>query len=48
MIHITTDTKKIAKDAWDFPLEELGYLTEEHDGETFVLSGDRLFEAEEE
>ena len=29
-------------DAWDFPIEELQYLLEEHEGETFVLWGDRL------
>jgi len=36
---------KVAEDAWDFPLEEVGYLLKEHDGETFVLKDGRLWEA---
>ncbi len=36
----------IRTDAWDFTLEELSYLLEEHDGESFVLTDDRLWEAE--
>ena len=45
MIRITTNTDLIADNAWDYPLDELGYLCEEHDGETFVLLGERLYEA---
>ena len=45
MIHITTNTDFIADNAWDYPLEELGYLCEERGGETFVLLGERLYEA---
>lgn len=33
--------------AWDFPIEELDYLMEEHDGETFVLIKNRLVEVVE-
>ena len=36
----------IRTDAWDFTLEELSYLLEEHDGESFVLTDNRLWEAE--
>lgn len=35
-------------DGWDFPIEELPYLLDEHDGETFIYSNGRLYEAEEE
>lgn len=31
-------------DDWDFPIEELDYLLEEHPGESFVLKDDRLYE----
>lgn len=31
-------------DDWDFPIEELDYLLEEHPGESFVLQDDRLYE----
>ena len=34
-IRITTNTDLIADNAWDYPLDELGYLCEKHDGETF-------------
>ena len=37
----------IKTDAWDFSLEELPYLLEEHDGESFVLLDNSLWEAEE-
>ena len=50
MIQITTiDDKRfrVTEDGWDFPINELGYLLEEHDGETFILYGWRLYEAEE-
>lgn len=46
-IVIINDKNRIAPDGWDFPLEELDYLLEEHDGETFVLKDGRLHEAEE-
>lgn len=45
MIHITNDVSKVDRDGWDYPLKELDYLIEEHDGETFVLIGNRLHEA---
>ena len=45
MIKITTNTDLIADNAWDFPIEELEYLLDEHDGQTFVLVGERLYEA---
>lgn len=37
----------IKEDAWDFSLNELDYLLQEHRGESFVLVDDRLWEAEE-
>jgi len=33
-------------DNWDFPIEELDYLLEEHDEESFVLIDNRLYEVE--
>lgn len=33
-------------ESWDFPIEELDYLLEEHNGEIFKLVGDRLEEVE--
>lgn len=33
-------------DDWDFPIEELDYLLEEHDEESFVLINNRLYEVE--
>lgn len=49
MIHIIKDTDGIASPhGWDYPLEEVGYLLEEHDGETFVLIDDRLYETVQE
>ena len=45
-ITISSDESLIAKNGWDFPIEELGYLLEEHAGETFVLKGGRLYETE--
>ena len=47
MISITTNTDLITVDAWDYPIEELDYLCETHDGEMFVLSEGRLYEAKE-
>lgn len=32
------------KESWDFPLEELDYLLEEHKGEVFLLKYGRLYE----
>lgn len=46
-ITITTDTSLIQYGGWDFPIEELAYLVEEHEGETFVLMNGRLHEAKE-
>lgn len=37
MIKILTDTRLIDSEGWDFPLEELDYLSEEYDGEAFVI-----------
>ena len=44
-ITITTDCTMIVENAWDFPIEELDYLLEEHDGETFALRDGRLWNA---
>ena len=33
---------------WDYPIEELDYLLEEHDGESFVLKDNRLWEVDNE
>lgn len=33
-------------DDWDFPIEELDYLLEEHNEESFVLINNRLYEVE--
>ena len=46
-IKITTDKSMIQYGGWDFPIEELDYLIEEHSGETFVLVDGRLYEAKE-
>lgn len=46
-ITITDDVTKIVEDGWDFPIEELDYLLEEHDGETFALKDGRLWECGE-
>ena len=34
----------VCSDAWDFPIEELNYLMEEHNNETFLLYNNRLIE----
>ena len=47
-ITIAKDERLIKEDAWDFPIEEIPYLLEEHNGETFVFKEGRLVEAEEE
>lgn len=39
---------QLVEDGWDYPLDELGYLLEEHPGESFVLKDDRLYEMTEE
>lgn len=44
MIKISTNKKLIDPDGWDFSPEEIDYLLEEHDGETYVYSEGRLFE----
>ena len=44
MIKLISDKKYIDPEGWDFPFEELDYLMEEHDDETFVIKDDRLFE----
>lgn len=36
------------EDGWDYPIDELEYLLEEHPGESFILNGDRLYEMNEE
>lgn len=46
MITIITNTNNCWLNGWDFPLEEIPYLLQEHNGETFVLVGDRLYEFE--
>ncbi len=38
----------LAEEGWDYPVEELDYLLEEHPGESFVLQDDRLYEMTEE
>ena len=44
-ITITNNESLIEQEGWDFPLDEILYLLEVHNGETFVLIGDRLHEA---
>lgn len=46
-IMIIDDVSKINAFGWDYPLEELEYLVREHDGETFVICNNRLFETKE-
>lgn len=48
MIHIVSSSAGYAPCGWDYPLEEIDYLLEEHDGETFVLIDDRLYETVQE
>lgn len=40
------DVEKYIVDNWDFPIEELDYLLEEHNEESFVLINNRLYEIE--
>ena len=48
MLRIYAPNETLIKtDAWDFSIDELPYLLEEHDGESFVLLDDRLWEGEE-
>lgn len=46
-ITITSDASRIQYGGWDYPIEELEYLLEEHDGEAFVLMNGRLYEAKD-
>lgn len=47
MIHVLGPGEGLIRsEAWDYPVEELDYLMEEHDGEAFVLLDGRLWEAE--
>lgn len=46
MIKLIADTTHIDPEGWDFPFEELDYLMEVHDDETFVIKDDRLYEAD--
>lgn len=39
-----TKGTQIPEDAWDYPLDEIDYLIDEHPGESFVLIDDRLYE----
>lgn len=41
MITISTDKSLVCGGAWDYPLDDLDYLLEERDGETFVLIKDK-------
>lgn len=43
---VITDNGNIASDGWDFPLEEIDYLLEEHNGEVFTLKNGRLWETD--
>lgn len=45
-ITITENTNLIDEQGWDFPISELDYLLEEHEGETFALKDDRLWECD--
>ena len=49
MIKIIKDLRgyQLKEDNWDFPIEELDYLLETHEGETFLLKDNRLYEVEE-
>ena len=48
MSELARSTKyTIGFDAWDFPIEELDYLMETHNNETFLLDRDRLIEVVE-
>ena len=46
-IIITDDKARKSADGWCFGIDELDYLLEEHDGETFVLDNGYLYETEE-
>lgn len=45
-ITITENTNLIDEQGWDFPVEEIDYLLEEHEGETFALKDERLWECD--
>lgn len=44
VIVIMADQVLIKEDGWDFPVEEIGYLLEEHAGEVLVYKDGRLYE----
>ena len=46
-ITIVTGVTVNRETAWDYPMDELPYLLDEHDGETFALVGGRLWEVED-
>jgi hypothetical protein len=51
MIKITNNPRFIPEDDWNywsFPIEELDYVLEEHEGQTFCLKDGRLYECDEE
>lgn len=43
---VITDNGNVASEGWDFPLEEIDYLLEEHNGEVFILKNGRLWETD--
>ena len=45
-ITITENTNLIDEQGWDFPVEEIDYLLDEHAGETFALKDKRLWECD--
>ena len=45
-ITIKENTNLIDEQGWDFPITEIDYLLEEHEGETFALKDDRLWECD--
>ena len=45
MINIILDITLIDPTGWDYPLEEIPYLIETHNGATFVYYNNRLYEA---
>lgn len=45
MINIIIDITLIDSTGWDYPLEEIPYLIETHNNETFVYHNNRLYEA---
>lgn len=47
VIHAATKLPKEDDETWSFPVEEIGYLLEEHNGEEFDYYGGRLYERKE-